>query len=74
VSTTQIYRVDGMTCGHCVHAVITELNVLDGVTDVYVSLVPGATSTVEVSSDVSLDVAEVEAAIEAAGYALAGNG
>ena len=40
--TTQTYPVTGMTCGHCEHAVTSELKTLDGVTDVAVELVAPA--------------------------------
>lgn len=70
MTTNTILGVDGMTCGHCVHAVVTELNAIDGVTDVVVSLVPGATSQVEVSSMEPLDAHAVAAAIDEAGYTL----
>lgn len=67
MSTT--YRVTGMTCGHCVAAVTEELTALDGVTDVAVDL---ATGEVTVHSGTPLDDAAVAAAIDEAGYALAG--
>jgi copper chaperone CopZ len=74
MATHAIYHVEGMTCGHCVHAVVTELNAIEGVTDVVVSLVPGATSTVDVRSNEPLAPEVVEAAIGAAGYALTDSG
>jgi copper chaperone CopZ len=46
---TSTYAVTGMTCGHCEHAVTSELETLDGVTDVAVDLVPGGTSSVTVT-------------------------
>ena len=39
--TLATYRVTGMTCEHCVHAVTSELMNLDGVRGVTVELVPG---------------------------------
>ena len=34
MSTTTTFGVDGMTCGHCVSAVTSELSALPGVHDV----------------------------------------
>ena len=70
--TTQTYRVTGMTCGHCVAAVKEEIGELDGVTDVSVDLIAGGTTPVTVTSDRPLDDDEVAAAIDEAGYGLAG--
>ena len=36
MSTTHVYRVNGMTCGHCVGAVTREVSALEPVTDVRV--------------------------------------
>jgi copper chaperone CopZ len=56
-----------MTCGHCVAAVTEEVGRIAGVTGVQVELESGA---VTVTSDGSLDVADVRAAVEEAGYEL----
>ena len=70
--TTQTYNVTGMTCGHCAHAVTTELQTLDGVNDVNVDLVEGGTSTVTVTSEAPLEDAKVAEALDEAGdYKLA---
>lgn len=66
---TTTYTVTGMTCSHCVSAVDTELRRLDGVRDVDVRLEGGV---VTVTSDQPLDRAAVEAAVDEAGYSLAG--
>ena len=67
------YQVAGMTCEHCVRAVTAELGGLGGVTGVTVSLVPGGTSAVTVTSRAPLDGQDVAAALdEAGGYRLAG--
>jgi copper chaperone CopZ len=66
--TTAVYRVSGMTCGHCVSAVTSEVRAIDGVRDVSVDL---ATGDVTVSSDRPLDRAAVAAAVDEAGYQLA---
>lgn len=68
----QTYSVIGMTCGHCVHAVRSEIAALGGVTDVSVDLDAGAASTVRVTSTQPLGDAEVAAALDEAGeYRLA---
>ena len=36
--STQTFPVTGLTCGHCVGAVTSELTVLAGVTDVQIDL------------------------------------
>jgi copper chaperone len=63
------YTVTGMTCGHCVASVTEEISEIDGVTDVTVDLPTGA---VTVTSSTPLDGADVRAAVEEAGYQLAG--
>jgi copper chaperone CopZ len=71
--STQTFRVDGLTCGHCVHAVTTELTALDGVNDVRVELVAGGTSTVQVEADRALSDVDIMTALDEAGdYVLAG--
>ena len=67
--STSTYTVTGMTCGHCVSAVSEEVGALPGVTGVAVDLPTGA---VTVTSDAPLDEAAVAAAVEEAGYELAG--
>ena len=70
--STQTFSVTGMTCGHCVHAVTSELKGLDGVKDVAVDLVVGGTSTVTVQADEPVTDAQVAEALDEAGdYALA---
>lgn len=64
---TANFKVAGMTCGHCVTAVTTELSAIEGVTDVDVNLEAGRAT---VSSAAPLDRDTVAAAIEAAGYEL----
>src|SRR5690606_25440180 len=65
--TTTTYRVQGMTCGHCVGAVTTALTELDGVTEVSVDLDRGEAT---VTSDQPLDEAAVRDAVDEAGYEL----
>ncbi len=69
--TTETYNVTGMTCGHCVASVESELRSVPGVTDVNVDLVAGGTSHVTVTSDQPLVRDDVAAAVDEAGYALA---
>jgi len=66
--TTETFDVVGMTCGHCVQSVTNELSKLEGVASVDVDLAAG-TATVE--SEAPLDRADVEAAIDEAGFELA---
>jgi copper chaperone len=60
--STLTYSVPGMTCGHCVNAVTSELTAVAGVTDVSVDL---ATKLVVVSGT-NLENDELRAAIEEA--------
>ncbi|HUP86414.1 MAG TPA: cation transporter [Acidimicrobiales bacterium] len=64
---TTTYDVKGMTCGHCVSAVSSEISALAGVSDVAVDLDSGK---VTVTSDAPLEVATVRAAVDEAGYEL----
>lgn len=66
---TATYDVKGMTCGHCVNAVSSEIAQLPGVTDVAVDLDSGK---VTVTSDGPLGVDAVRAAVDEAGYELVG--
>ncbi len=68
MSTTS-YTVVGMTCGHCVNAVTEEVSAVPGVSTVDVDLESGGLT---VSSDAPVDEAAVRAAVEEAGYSLAG--
>ncbi len=65
MSTTTTITVDGMTCGHCVNAVQTEVGKLDGVTDVSVNLTSGQVTIV---ADSTPDPAALQGAVEEAGY------
>ena len=67
---TTTYTVRGMTCGHCVNAVTEELLTIMGVTDVAIDLVEGGDSTVSVTSTDPLNITQVEAAVDEAGYEL----
>jgi copper chaperone len=63
------YKVTGMTCGHCVSSVTSEVSKINGVSDVKVDLASG---DVVVTSSAPLDVEDVRAAVDEAGYELAG--
>jgi copper chaperone len=68
----QTFPVTGLTCGHCVGAITSELSVLAGVTDVQIELVVDGTSTVRVTADEALSDDEVAVALDEAGdYKLA---
>lgn len=66
--SVETFNVVGMTCGHCVAAVTSEVSNIDGVTKVEVDLASGA---VTVESDRPVDPNALAAAIDEAGYALA---
>ena len=68
--STATYTVVGMTCGHCVNAVTEEVSAVPGVTGVDVDLASGGLT---VTSDAPVDEAVVSAAVEEAGYEVAGS-
>jgi copper chaperone len=70
--TTQVFKVSGMTCGHCVASVTEEVSTIDGVSQVTVALVPEGVSEVTVESADVLDPEAVRAAVDEAGYELVG--
>lgn len=59
------YRVTGMTCGHCEHAVRSEVSQIAGVTGVEVS---AQTGVLLVESAAPVADADVYAAVDEAGY------
>jgi len=65
---TSTYTVTGMTCGHCISSVKTEIGKIDGVTSVDVDLATGA---VRVDSAAPLAAADIAAAVDEAGYEVA---
>ncbi|NUR89908.1 MAG: heavy-metal-associated domain-containing protein [Nonomuraea sp.] len=67
--STATYTVKGMTCGHCVSSVKEEVGGVAGVTTVEVDLASGLLT---VGSDAPVDEAKIAAAVEEAGYELAG--
>ncbi|NUP27721.1 MAG: heavy-metal-associated domain-containing protein [Nocardia sp.] len=69
MATTSTYTVTGMTCGHCVQSVRTEIGKIDGVTSVDVDLASGR---VVVEGSAPIADADIAAAVDEAGYAIAG--
>jgi copper chaperone len=66
--STKAYKVEGMTCQHCVRAVTDEVGKIAGVDAVEVDLESG---TVRVSGG-RLDDSAVAAAVDEAGYSVVG--
>ena len=67
MSTTSTYRVEGMTCDHCVHAVTSEVGAIAGVRRVLVDLASGQ---VTVTSDQPVAAEAIRAAVDESGYTL----
>jgi copper ion binding protein len=65
--STRTYSVDGMSCGHCVAAVTSEVTKVSGVAGVDVDL---AAKTVTVTGE-PIDDAAIRDAIDEAGYTVA---
>ena len=65
--STQTFPMTGLTCGHCVGAITSEVRALPSVTDVQVVLVSGGTSTLTVTADNTLTDAQVASALDEAG-------
>ena len=58
------YRVQGMTCEHCVHAVTEEVSAIPGVDQATVDLAAGALA---ISSAEPIDFAKITEAVDEAG-------
>ncbi|AQA06624.1 hypothetical protein BVC93_22775 [Mycobacterium sp. MS1601] len=58
-----------MTCGHCASSVSKEIRGIEGVTEVEVNV---DTGEVAICADRDLDAAAIDAAVQKAGYSLAG--
>ncbi len=65
MSTSTTITVDGMTCGHCVSAVQSEVGKIEGVTDVAVDLASGEVTVV---AEQTPDLDALREAVEEAGY------
>ncbi|GHJ99010.1 heavy-metal-associated domain-containing protein [Streptomyces sp. NPDC003753] len=68
-SVTTVYKVSGMSCGHCEGSVSGEISGIDGVTSV---TAVASTGEVTVVSAVPLDDEAVRAAVDEAGFELVG--
>jgi copper chaperone CopZ len=68
-SVTTVYQVSGMSCGHCEGSVSGEISEIPGVTSVKAV---ASTGEVTVVSEAALDVEAVRAAVDEAGFELAG--
>ncbi|KOT94370.1 MULTISPECIES: heavy-metal-associated domain-containing protein [Streptomyces] len=68
-SVTTVYKVSGMSCGHCEGAVSGEISEIPGVASVQAV---AATGEVTVVSGAALDDAAVRAAVDEAGFELVG--
>ncbi|KOV95190.1 heavy-metal-associated domain-containing protein [Streptomyces sp. NRRL B-3648] len=68
-SVTTVYKVTGMSCGHCEGAVSGEISQLPGVSSVKAV---ASTGEVTVVSAAPLDEEAVRAAVDEAGFELAG--
>ncbi|MEW2574951.1 heavy-metal-associated domain-containing protein [Streptomyces syringium] len=66
---TTVYKVQGMTCGHCETAVTKEVSAIAGVTGVTVDVAAGL---VTVTTTDEPDEARIAAAVDEAGYELTG--
>ncbi|MEU8027474.1 heavy-metal-associated domain-containing protein [Streptomyces sp. NPDC049099] len=68
-SVTAVYKVTGMSCGHCEGSVSSEISRIPGVSSVKAV---ASTGEVTVVSDAPLDDEAVRAAVDEAGFELAG--
>lgn len=68
-SVTAVYKVSGMSCGHCEGAVSSEISALPGVTSVKAVASAGEVTVV---SAAALDEEAVRAAVDEAGFELTG--
>ncbi|WMX45753.1 heavy-metal-associated domain-containing protein [Streptomyces roseicoloratus] len=68
-TTSTVYAVSGMTCGHCKTAITNSVGALDGVVSVDVDVAGGL---VTVTTGGAPDDAAITAAVDDAGYELTG--
>lgn len=61
----QVYKVEGMSCGHCEAAVTEELSALGGLSDIAVS---AENCTATFDNDGTVSEEQIIAAIDEAGY------
>ena len=65
--TTKV-NISGMTCGHCVSAVLEELKAINGVEDVNVELNKGGLSQALITSVDRIPTDRISEAVAEAGY------
>ncbi|MEL0149427.1 MAG: cation transporter [Pontimonas sp.] len=70
--STVVVDVQGMTCQHCVKAVTSEIEGIEGVTGVDIALEPEGTSQVTVESESAVSSDVLRDAIAEAGYDMVG--
>jgi len=70
--TNYTVQVEGMTCSHCVNAVVKEVSLLDNVAGVSVALEPEGTSAVSFTAPQAPSAESLRAAIDEAGYEMVG--
>jgi copper chaperone len=63
--TTQVFKVTGMTCGHCVNSVTEEVSEVPGVSNVQVNL---EKAELKFDSETEIPFSIIEAAVKEAGY------
>jgi len=68
-SVTAVYKVSGMSCGHCEGSVSSEISEIAGVSSVKAV---ASTGEVTVVSAAPLDEDDVRAAVDEAGFELVG--
>ncbi|MFF1702159.1 heavy-metal-associated domain-containing protein [Streptomyces sp. NPDC058252] len=68
-SVTAVYKVSGMSCGHCEGSVSSEIAEIAGVSSVKAV---ASTGEVTVVSEAPLDEAAIRAAVDEAGFELVG--
>ncbi|MFD4544633.1 heavy-metal-associated domain-containing protein [Streptomyces sp. NPDC058466] len=68
-SVTDVYKVSGMSCGHCEGSVSSEIAEIAGVSSVKAV---ASTGEVTVVSEAPLDEAALRAAVDEAGFELVG--
>ncbi|WP_033219794.1 heavy-metal-associated domain-containing protein [Kitasatospora phosalacinea] len=69
MSTTAVFTVEGMSCGHCERTVTAGLTALNGVTNVIADAKSGQ---VTVESAAPLQDEQIRSAVTDAGFALVG--
>jgi len=69
MSTTAVFTVEGMSCGHCEKSVSAELSAIPGVTEVTAD---APTGRVTVSAAEGIDDELVRSAVDEAGFTLVG--